>query len=46
MKYEKIEQAYAERKAQLIEAARLRRQQALENSLAKKSECVPAIILP
>ena len=33
---EKIEQAYAERKAQLIEAARLRRQQALENSLAKK----------
>lgn len=33
---EKIEQAYAERKAQLIEAARLRRQQALENALAKK----------
>lgn len=33
---EKIEQAYAERKAQLIEAARLHRQQALENSLAKK----------
>ena len=33
---EKIEQAYAERKAQLIEAARLRRQQALEHSLAKK----------
>ncbi len=34
--YEKIERAYAERKAQLIEEARLRKQRALEQSLEKK----------
>lgn len=34
--FEKMETAYAERKAQLIEDARLRRQHALEQSLANK----------
>ena len=34
--FEKMETAYAERKAQLIENARLRRQHALEQSLANK----------
>lgn len=34
--YAKIEQAYAERKAQLIEQARMRQQRALEQNLAKK----------
>lgn len=34
--YEKIENAYAELKAELVEQARIRRQHALEQSLAKK----------
>lgn len=34
--FEKIERAYVERKAQLVEEARLRRQHALEQSLANK----------
>ncbi len=36
LSYEKIERAYIERKAQLIEEARLRKQRALEQSLDKK----------
>ena len=36
LSFERIETAYAERKAQLIEEARIRKQQALERSLEKK----------
>lgn len=36
LSFERIETAYAERKAQLIEEARIRKQQALEHSLEKK----------
>ena len=36
LSFERIEAAYAERKAQLIEEARIRKQQALEQALAKK----------
>lgn len=36
LSFERIEAAYAEKKAQLIEEARIRKQQALEQALAKK----------
>ncbi|CAM4175509.1 cell division protein BlhA [Acinetobacter pragensis] len=36
LSFERIDAAYAERKAQLIEEARIRKQQALEQALAKK----------